>query len=136
MSSNFYWLSTKPDVLDWDKGTGQYTPEKSFADLKDLAKLPRTTLKISWQNDSKGEDGVTNVSVQNPSNHLAFFVHLSVLKGSHGDEILPVRWEDNYFSLGPGEKREISAIYRRKDVQGSTPVVTVDGWNINEDTAK
>jgi exo-1,4-beta-D-glucosaminidase len=138
MSSNFYWLSTKPDILDWDRGTGQYTPEKSFADLGELAKLAPTTLKISWQNDSKGEDGITNVSVQNPSNHLAFFIHLSVLKGSRGDEILPVRWEDNYFSLLPGEKREISAIYSRKDVQGSTPVVTVDGWNINDaqDTAK
>jgi hypothetical protein len=86
-------------------GVIAYTPEKSFADLKDLAKLPPTTLKISWQNDSKGEDGITNVSVQNPSNHLAFFIHLSVLKGSRGDEILPVRWEDNYFSLLPGEKR-------------------------------
>jgi len=132
LSSNFYWLSTKPDIVDWDKATGQYTPEKSFADLSELAKLPPTTLNLSSQNESKGEDGITSVSVGNPSNHLAFFIHLSVLKGRGGDEILPVRWEDNYFPLRPGEKRTISAVYSLKDAQGSTPVVTVDGWNISE----
>jgi exo-1,4-beta-D-glucosaminidase len=84
------------------------------------------------QNDFKGDDAIANVFVENPSNHLAFFVHLSVLKVSDGKEILPVRWEDNYFSLRPGEKRKTSAVYSRKDAQGSTPVVTVDGWNINE----
>jgi exo-1,4-beta-D-glucosaminidase len=132
MSSNFYWLSTKPDIMDWDKGQNEYTPEKSYADLSELAKLPPTTLNLSARNDSKGEDGVTSVSVENPSKHLAFFVHLSVLKGSGGEEILPVRWEDNYFCLRPGEKRAVSAVYNRKDAEGSTPIVTVDGWNINE----
>jgi exo-1,4-beta-D-glucosaminidase len=131
-SSNFYWLSTKPDMVDWDRGTGAYTPQKSFADFSELAKLPPTTLKISSHNDFKGADDITSVSVENPSDHLAFFIHLSVLKGSGGEEILPVLWEDNYFSLRPGEKRTLSAIYSRKDTEGTSPVVTVDGWNIKE----
>ncbi len=36
VSSNFYWLSTKPDVLDWDKSTWYFTPTKSFSDLTAL----------------------------------------------------------------------------------------------------
>ena len=128
-----YWFS------DNDRGggfgfatAGAYTPQKSFADFSELAKLPPTTLKISSHNGFKGEDDITSVSVENPSDHLAFFIHLGVLKGSGGEEILPVRWEDNYFSLRPGEKRTLSAIYSRKDTEGTSPVVTVDGWNIKE----
>ena len=33
VSSNFYWLSTQPDVLDWDRSTWYVTPTKTFADL-------------------------------------------------------------------------------------------------------
>jgi hypothetical protein len=38
--------------------------------------------------------------------------------------------EDNYFSLLPGEKREVKATYKAKDLAGTAPVVQVDGWNI------
>ena len=44
VSSNFYWLSTKPDVPDWEKSTWFYTPSKSFADLRALAGLPAVDL--------------------------------------------------------------------------------------------
>jgi hypothetical protein len=30
----------------------------------------------------------------------------------------------------PGEKREITATYRTEDLQGTSPVVEVDGWNV------
>jgi hypothetical protein len=30
----------------------------------------------------------------------------------------------------PGETREITAKYRKKDLQGAIPVVEVDGWNV------
>jgi exo-1,4-beta-D-glucosaminidase len=29
---NFYWLSTKPETLDWEKSTWYHTPTQSFAD--------------------------------------------------------------------------------------------------------
>ena len=37
LSSNFYWLSTKSDVLDEAKTTWFYTPQKSFADFTALS---------------------------------------------------------------------------------------------------
>jgi len=45
-------------------------------------------------------------------------------------EILPVFWEDNYFSLLPGEERIISVSYDTANLQGAHPVIQVGGFNI------
>ena len=42
------------------------------------------------------------MTVENPGKSLAFFVHLKVNQAG-GEEVLPVIWQDNYFSLLPGE---------------------------------
>ncbi len=75
---------------------------------------------------------LTHVFVENPEKNLAMFVHLSVKRSNDGKEILPVLWQDNYFSLLPGEKRDITAEYRQSDVHNSKPMVSVDGWNVSE----
>jgi len=54
---------------------------------------------------------------------------LKVNKGNTGQEILPVLWQDNYVSLLPGEKREITAEYRSSELGAEKPVVDVKGWN-------
>ena len=46
VSSNFYWLSTRDDVLDWEKTEWFYTPTKRHADLTALSSLPATTLTL------------------------------------------------------------------------------------------
>jgi exo-1,4-beta-D-glucosaminidase len=130
VSSNFYWLSTKPDVLNWEKSTWYYTPTKSFADLTALQNLPPVELKVASRTKHKSDEDVAHVTVENPSPHLAFSVHLRLTKGHGGEELLPILWQDNYFPLMPGEKREITATYRIEDLQGTSPVVEVDGWNV------
>jgi exo-1,4-beta-D-glucosaminidase len=87
-------------------------------------------LKVTDRSERKGEDEVTHVALENPSKNLAFFVRLKVNKGAKGDEILPVVWEDNYISLMPGEKREVSASYRASELGGAKPSVEVGGWNV------
>jgi hypothetical protein len=32
-------------------------------------------------------------------------VHLKITRGEGGEEVVPIYWEDNYFSLLPGEQR-------------------------------
>jgi exo-1,4-beta-D-glucosaminidase len=134
VSSNFYWLSTKPDVLDWDSSLWYYTPAKLFADLTALQSLPMVDLKLTAASDTQSADAVTRVTIENPSSSLAFFVHLKVKKEGKDEEVLPVLWQDNYFSLLPGEKREITATYRAGDLQKNRPVVEVDGWNVRPKT--
>jgi len=125
---NFYWLSTKPETLDWQKSDWYHTPTTAFADYTALNSLPGVELKVASETASKGDDRVTTVTVTNPSRALAFGVRLKVKKGADGDEILPVLWEDNYFALLPGEVKRISATYHARDLGRAMPVVEVEHW--------
>ncbi len=129
VGSNFYWLSTKPETIDWAKSTWWMTPTESFADYTALSQLPKVKLKFSERTERKGEETVTHVMVENPSKSLAFFVRLKVDKGMHGEEILPVVWQDNYISLMPGEKRELTATYRTSELGTEKAEAEVSGWN-------
>ena len=53
-------------------------------------------------------------------------MRLKVNKGKGGDEILPVIWQDNYISLLPGEKREVTASYRAQELGTAQPAVEVE----------
>jgi exo-1,4-beta-D-glucosaminidase len=130
VGSNFYWLSTKPETLDWAKSTWWMTPTDSFADFTALAQLPKVKLKVTSSTERSGEDSVTRVTIENPSKSLAFFVRLKVDKGVKGEEILPVVWQDNYISLLPGEKREVTATYRASELDTAKAAVEVTGWNV------
>jgi exo-1,4-beta-D-glucosaminidase len=130
VGSNLYWLSTKPETLDWAKTTWWMTPTESYADFTALSQLPKVKLKVNDRTERKGEEAITHVTLQNPSKSLAFFVRLKVNKGAKGEEILPVVWEDNYISLLPGEKREITATYRSSELGAAKPTVEVTGWNV------
>jgi exo-1,4-beta-D-glucosaminidase len=39
-------------------------------------------------------------------------------------------WQDNYISLLPGEKREITATYSTRGLGAAKPEVEVSGWNV------
>jgi exo-1,4-beta-D-glucosaminidase len=130
VGSNFYWLSTKPETLDWAKTNWWMTPTATYADFTALSQLPKVKLRISDHTERKGEESVTHVTIENPSKSLAFFIRLKVDKGVKGDEVLPVLWEDNYISLLPGEKREITATYRAAELGTTKPAVEVSGWNV------
>jgi exo-1,4-beta-D-glucosaminidase len=130
LSTNTYWLSTKPEKLDWEKSTWYYTPTAQFADYTALKQLPRVTLKMASHTAQEGANDVTHVTLSNPGKSLAFFIRLKLAKGKGGQEILPVIYQDNYFSLLPGEKRDLTISCRNGDLGGAKPVVEVSGWNI------
>lgn len=130
VGSNFYWLSTKPETLDWAKSNWWMTPTASYADFTAISQLPKVKLKVTDRTERKGEDAITHVTIENPSKNLAFFVRLKVDKGAKGEEILPVVWEDNYISLFPGEKRWITATYHASELGTAKAAVEVSGWNV------
>jgi exo-1,4-beta-D-glucosaminidase len=130
VGSNFYWLSTKPETLDWSKSTWYMTPTASFADYTALAQLPKVKLVVNEHTEREGEESVTRVTLENPGKILAFFIRVKIDKGTNGEEILPVLWQDNYISLLPGEKREVTASYRTSELGTSKPQIEISGWNV------
>jgi exo-1,4-beta-D-glucosaminidase len=129
LSSNFYWLSTRPETLNEEKGNGRFTPIANFADFTGLNSLPKVDLTVSASVRPGPSEQTVRVSIANPGKSLAFLVRLRVTKGQGGEEILPVIWQDNYISLMPGEKREVAAAYDTRFLENAAPVVAIDGLN-------
>jgi exo-1,4-beta-D-glucosaminidase len=137
LSRNFYWLSTKPDELDFSKTEWYYTPQTSFADFSSLQDLPKPTVQASLRRIVGSEhDAAFRVVVENTSKNVAFLTRLRLLKGKEQSEILPVFWDDNYISLLPGEKKEVTVRVRKSDLSGAQPTLLVDGFNVATATAR
>jgi exo-1,4-beta-D-glucosaminidase len=137
LSDNFYWLSTKADVLDWKhKKDTVYTPQAEFGDLSGLNTLPEVKLEVKPSKEEQGGKAGVRVSVRNPSGGIAFMVHLRVTKGKGGEDVTPIFWSDNYFPLLPGERREVTASYDPADLSGKAAVLEVDGYNLPAQSAE
>jgi exo-1,4-beta-D-glucosaminidase len=130
VSENFYWLSTRDDVLDWQKATWWYTPTTSYADMTQLQNLPPAKLSASGSVARRsGKEETARVTVTNTGSSLAFFIRLHLKQGQSDREVLPVIWQDNYFSLLPGERREVAVTYNVKGLGAGTASLVVEGWN-------
>ncbi len=117
LSSNFYWLSSKGDE------------KADFNALNSLQKVNLNCSVLSFVKD-KGKYRVV-IEVENPSASLAFSVNPKILKQNSKNMVLPVYWEDNYFSLLPKEKRTVTVEFNPADLNGEMPVLVIDGWNIS-----
>ncbi len=129
VGSNFYWLSTKPETIDWSKSNWYTTPTLSFADYTALSQLPRVHLSVSATTERGTERSVTRVLVRNPGNSLAFGIRFKLEKGPRGAEILPALWEDNYIALLPHESRTIAVSYATRSLGSAQAAVEASGWN-------
>jgi len=137
LSDNFYWLSTKADTLDWAKRKDTvYTPQKDFADLSGLNSLPLVTLSVHASKTTAGGRDTITVTAKNPSGSIAFMAHLRLTRGPDGEDVVPIFWSDNYFSLLPGEERMVSASYDSSGLDGKAAVLVVDGYNVVSNTVQ
>ena len=130
VSDNFYWLSTKPDTMAWEKSDWAYTPQKDFGDLTGLETLPQVNIETTVTAKTSAGKATMLVRVKNPSRSVAFMVHLRLTRGKGGEEVVPILWEDNYFSMLPGEERSVTAAYDASQLRGKDPDVEVDGFNV------
>jgi hypothetical protein len=80
VSTNFYWLSTSPDELDWAGTKWFYTPTKRHADLTALTTLPATTLAVTTQPSAAEGDGARLVVIENTGTALAFQIRLKLIE--------------------------------------------------------
>jgi exo-1,4-beta-D-glucosaminidase len=149
VSRNVYWLSTKPDSIDWantiDEGHGAAFTPGGYADLTGLQALSPATLRVSAHTHRSGGDDITEVTVTNITGRPvpAFLTRLDVRRGTRDghrlggdDQVLPIRWSDNDITLWPGESQTLTAVYRHSELHGAVPVVSVSGWNVTTEVVR
>ena len=106
-----------------------YVVGKEEDNLQALSKLPKATVAISGKRFvQQGEEWIGEVEIRNTGNVPALLIRLN-LKGGDGEQILPVIYSDNYFSLMPNECKKITVSYRNEDGRGQAPYVEVTGFN-------
>jgi hypothetical protein len=103
ISSNFYWL----------------------------AKLPKVDVTVKLSPLLK-ENGKLKLAVEltNSSTSLAFALNPKLLSVSTREPVLPIFWQDNYFSLLPGEKRTVEVQLDASLVTEGKLLFKLDGWNL------
>jgi len=109
LSQNFYWHA------------------RDEHQLQQLDSLPRVALSGKTRAKQTRAGTVVTVKVSNPSKTPALEIRLTLRDTKTGQRVLPVYYEDNYFSLLPGESKSVR-IETRDAVKNVR--VTTDGWNI------
>ena len=96
--------------------------------LKNIAKADvRSEVSVK-----KGTDGTWTgtVTLENRSNVPAVMIRLNVVGKKDGEQILPMFYGDNYFSMMPGEIKTVSLKWYDADTRGNKPKVKITGYNI------
>jgi len=135
VAQNFYWLSDKPDELDWDKTTWAYTPMKSYTDYSFLNHLPESKVIVNYTKEETGNNLLIKTRLSNPTDKIVFFISLA-MNDDKGVSIYPVFWDDNYISLLPGEIRDINCRMPRQSLKSGNLKMQLSGWNMGKQTVE
>ena len=113
ISENFYWHGTQD------------------LNFKALNSLKKVELGLTSQTSQEQGESVVTAKVTNPANSqtVAFAIRPILIKPSTGGQILPVIVSDGYFSLLPGENRQITFRYDPALAGGETPQVRLECYN-------
>lgn len=101
LSRNVYWLSAQDEVLDWDNSIWYNTPTTNFTDFTALNTMQDGDVDVQVLSSDK-TNGYTKhcLQIHNLASIPAVFIRLNL---ADGQDITPVFWSDNYFTLWPEE---------------------------------
>lgn len=123
VSETFYWRSDKA----YKPGRTWTGPQ--FEGFESLARLPKVKLASAVKWTSIGGSNVCSVTVKNPSGSLAFMVWLRLQEAKSAKPVRPAFYDDNFFSLLPGESRTIRITFGSQMADSMQVQLLVDGWN-------
>jgi hypothetical protein len=114
-----------------------YIRGKEYGNHQDLKKLGKAWVKTSFEYEKSsdassihGNEWRGTVRLENMSKVPAVMLRLNLIGRQDGDQILPMFYEDNYFSLMPGEKKTVSLRWYDADSRDNSPKVLVTGYNL------
>ncbi|MQY80135.1 MAG: glycosyl hydrolase [Bacteroidetes bacterium] len=113
ISENFYWLKQ---------------PGKDYTILKDLK---RVNLNGNAKILKKGKNNQVVLELENLDEEIAFFIRLKIIYPEKGELVLPVFYEENYFTILPGKSRKVTIELPLKLNWEKKPEIELEGWNIS-----
>ena len=105
-----------------------YFKGKVENNFQSLRNMPKVSLTKDVKIERDGDNWTIKGTVKNDSETPALLIRLK-LEGTT-DLILPVFYSDNYFSLLPGESKDICITFKNEDTRGEKPSLSVSGFNV------
>jgi hypothetical protein len=99
-------------------------------DYRAIRQLTKANVRRSTETVRHDDQWHLTTQLHNMSAFPALMVRLKVVRAKSGDRILPVIYEDNYFTLMPGEQRTIQTDVSHADTRGEVPRMEVGGFNV------
>lgn len=131
IENNFYWLSTVPDIPDFENTTWYWTPNKQHADFSALGSMSKAEVTYDYSIQPATDEVSFEVKVHNPTDQIAFFLDFMLVEEETGEPLLPVFWSDNYISLLPGEERTLTGTADRKRASDTKGLkIVMQGFNL------
>ena len=113
IADNFYWRGNE------------------YQEYSDLSNMLPADLQYSLYREKSGGKVFLTVDIKNAGKNIALMTRLKVLRDRSKERVLPVYYSDNYFSLLPGESKQVILEFNAKDLQGENPVLGIEGWNLD-----
>lgn len=130
LSDNFYWhnVGANPEDAKLLRDDNKLI---SLDNLKDLDTLPKVALTSSAKVRKDKDNFYIDVALRNDKDAVALMTHLQVQDKNTKKRILPVYYSDNYVSLAPKDTKLITITIPKTSLRAnSSPIVMVDGWNV------
>jgi exo-1,4-beta-D-glucosaminidase len=128
---NVYWQSTTLDDFGNPAHDDDDFPyeQKSWSTFTALNAMPQVPLEAKGRLLADGSNTSFEITLHNPSAHIAFFERASVITSKDGNEILPIVYSDNYVTVFPGETVRLNGSFESKLADGLHPQLQLEGYN-------
>jgi len=107
-----------------------YCLGKEEGNLKQLHELPEAEVDMKSGFRKEGDGWKCTASLKNSGDVPAVMMRLKVYGEKTGESILPAFYSDNYFTMMPGEEKEVVITFKKEDTRGEKPALALSAFNI------
>jgi exo-1,4-beta-D-glucosaminidase len=136
LAENVYWESQVDDEIGPPSNDVQFaTKLTQWGDMSALNSMPAAPISISGTCEEGNGETRDAIKLANNSNHVAFFLRVEVADDANANEILPIRYDDNYVTIFPHETRTLQAVFDSSVLAKHRVALRVEGYNVTKQIA-
>lgn len=107
-----------------------YCLGKEEGRLEQLKDLPKVKVDMKKAFRRTGDGWECTVNLKNSNEVPAVMMRLKLYGAKTGESILPAFYTDNYFTMMPGEEKEVIITFKDEDTRGEKPALALSAFNI------
>ena len=132
LAENVYWDSSTGDDVGPSSNDVQFQVKwERLADMTALNTMPSARVALAGTYEDVNGETHAHIKISNNSKRIAFFLRAEMSAEASGNEILPIRYDDNYITVFPNESRTIEALVDTSLLTGHKPILKLAGYNVS-----